>query len=46
MSVRRYRFDNLPRGGFLNIRGRARDALAELVRSDLEKERDAIEGRS
>jgi len=27
VSVRRYRFDNLPSGGFLNIRGRARNAL-------------------
>ena len=46
VSVRRYRFDNLPSGGFFNIRGRARNALADLVRSDLEKERDALEHRS
>jgi hypothetical protein len=46
VSVRRYRFDNLPSGGFLNIRGRARNALAGRVRSELEKERDAVEGRS
>jgi hypothetical protein len=46
VSVRRYRFDNLPNGGILNIGGRARAALVDIVRSDLEKERDAIEGRS
>jgi hypothetical protein len=45
VSVRRYRFDNLPSGGLLNIGGRARGALVNIVRSDLEKERDAIEGR-
>lgn len=42
VSVRRYRFDNLP-GGLLNIRGRVRDALSTLVRSDLERERVAAE---
>ncbi len=44
VSLRRCRFDHLPSGGFLNIRGRARDQLANLVRSDLENERKAIEG--
>lgn len=43
VTVRRYRFDNLPSGGFLNIRGRVRDQLANLLRSDLEKERKASE---
>lgn len=43
VSVRRYRFDNLPSGGFLNIRGRVRDKLADLMRSDLEQERKAVE---
>jgi hypothetical protein len=44
VSVRRYRFDNLPSGGLLNIRGRVRDQLTQLVRSDLEHERAAAEG--
>jgi hypothetical protein len=43
VSVRRYSFDNLPSGGFLNIRGRVRNQLANLLQSDLEKERKAIE---
>jgi hypothetical protein len=43
VTARRYRFDNLPTGGFLNIRGRVRDQLANLLRSDLEKERKASE---
>lgn len=46
VSVRRYRFDHLPSGGFLNIRGRVRDQLAKLMRSDLDKERKALEGGS
>lgn len=42
VSVRRYRFDALP-GGFLNIRGRARSQLQKLMKSDLERERKAME---
>ncbi|MEO6779067.1 MAG: hypothetical protein ABI194_06380 [Gemmatimonadaceae bacterium] len=44
VSVRRYRFDSLP-GGFLNIRGRARNALQKQLSSDLEKERKSSEAR-
>jgi hypothetical protein len=43
VSVRRYRFDNLP-GGILNIRGRVSDELTKAMRGDLERERAA--GRS
>ena len=42
ISVRRVRFDNLPRGIF-NIRGRVRNALIDLTRKDLERERNAAE---
>jgi hypothetical protein len=45
VSVRRYRFDALP-GGFLNIRGRARSQLQKLMKSDLERERQAVEARA
>ena len=40
VSVRRYRFDNLP-GGILNIRGRVSDALTNALKADLERERAA-----
>ena len=40
VSVRRYRFDNLP-GGVLNIRGRVSEALANALKADLERERAA-----
>ncbi len=43
VTIRRYRFDALP-GGFLNIRGRARSQLQKLMKSDLERERKAVEG--
>lgn len=43
MSVRRYRFDALPSGGFLNLRGRVRGRLADAVRADLERERQDAE---
>lgn len=45
VSVRRYRFDSLP-GGFLNIRGRARNALQKLMDSDLERERKLAEAQA
>ena len=37
--LRRYRFDNLPSGGLLNIRGRVVGSLQEQLRSDLERHR-------
>lgn len=43
ISVRRYRFDDLPSGGLLNIRGRVRDQLGALVRTELDAEKRAIE---
>ena len=50
ISVRRYRFDALPSGGFLNLRGRVRGRLADAVRADLERERqdagEVTEGRN
>ncbi|MCC7053406.1 MAG: hypothetical protein IT355_09065 [Gemmatimonadaceae bacterium] len=42
---RRYRFDNLPRGGILNVRGRAVDGLRDHLLADLRRER-AISVRS
>jgi hypothetical protein len=42
LTVRRYRFDNLP-GGLLNVRGRVRDAFLNQTRSDLERARTASE---
>jgi hypothetical protein len=38
LTVRRFRFDNLP-GGLLNIRGRVRRGLADAARDDLEQQR-------
>jgi hypothetical protein len=35
VMVRRYRFDHLPRGGLLNIRGRVANGLRDNVRADL-----------
>jgi hypothetical protein len=40
VTVRRYRFDNLP-GGVLNVRGRVRDGLVDATRSSLQRERSA-----
>jgi hypothetical protein len=42
LSIRRFRFDNLPRG-LLNIRGRVRSRMLSLTRSDLERHRSAVE---
>ena len=42
ITVRRFRFDHLP-GGILNVRGRVRNSLVEATRSDLTRERTAIE---
>jgi hypothetical protein len=46
ITVRRYRFDALPSGGFLNLRGRVRGRLADAVRAGLERERRAVEDAS
>jgi hypothetical protein len=43
ITIRRYRFDALPSGGFLNLRGRVRGRLADAVKSDLEHERQDAE---
>ena len=43
VTVRRFRFDNLPRGLF-NIRGRVRRELADAARKDLARERSEAEG--
>jgi len=40
ITVRRYRFDNLP-GGVMNIRGKVRDGLVDVTRSSLNRERAA-----
>jgi hypothetical protein len=39
---RRYRFDNLPRGGILNIRGRAVNGLRDQLVAELRRERAAL----
>jgi hypothetical protein len=45
VTVQRFRFDNLP-GGLFNIRGRVRSQLQKLMKTDLERERKAVEGTS
>jgi hypothetical protein len=40
---RRYRFDNLPRGGILNIRGKAVSGLRDQLLADLRREKGAAE---
>ena len=40
---RRYRFDNLPKGGILNIRGRAVNGLRDQLLDDLRRERGIAE---
>jgi hypothetical protein len=39
---RRFRFDNLPRGGLLNIRGRAINGLRDQLLADLARDRSAV----
>jgi hypothetical protein len=39
---RRFRFDNLPRGGILNIRGRVVNGLRDQLRDDLMREQSAV----
>lgn len=45
MTFRRYRFDNLPSGGLLNIRGRAIGALKDQLLADLKRQKATLEGR-
>jgi hypothetical protein len=40
---RRFRFDNLPKGGILNIRGRAVNGLRDQLRDDLRREKAAAD---
>ena len=42
LSIRRFRFDNLP-GGLFNIRGRVRKQMVDQTRADLERQRTSIE---
>lgn len=42
LSVRRFRFDNLP-GGLFNIRGRVRKQMVDQTRADLERQRSSLE---
>lgn len=44
MTLRRYRFDNLP-GGVLNIRGRAINALRDQLVTDLRRHQATLEAR-
>ena len=42
VAIRRYRFDHMPSGGLLNIRGRVANGLRDNVRADLKRlERDS-----
>jgi hypothetical protein len=43
MTLRSYRFDNLPSGGLLNIRGRAINALREQLEKDLARQKALLE---
>jgi hypothetical protein len=45
LTLRRYRFDNLP-GGLLNIKGRATDALRDQLRQDMRRAKSEAEGRN
>jgi len=40
LVLRRYRFDNMPSGGLLNIRGRAVGALRDQLSADLRRQKD------
>jgi hypothetical protein len=42
LSVRRFRFDNLP-GGLFNVRGRVRKQMVDQTRVDLERQRTSLE---
>ena len=41
LTVRRYRFDNLP-GGLFNIRNRVRNQIRDMTRDDLARERESV----
>ena len=41
--LRRYRFDNLPSGGLLNIKGRVLNSLRDKMAVDLAREKSAVE---
>jgi hypothetical protein len=43
--LRRYRFDNLPSGGLLNIKGRVLNSLRDKMIADLKRERAASESK-
>lgn len=43
--VRRYRFDNLPSGGLLNIKGRVLNSMRDKMMQDLRRERASAEAR-
>ena len=45
LVLRRYRFDNMPSGGLLNIRGRAVGALRDQLLSDLRRQKATAEHR-
>lgn len=42
LTVRRYRFDNLP-GGLLNIRGKVQQQLVDAARAELERQRSTLQ---
>ena len=44
--VQRMRFDNLPSGGLLNIRGRVIGRMHDMLRADLTQRKSWLEGRS
>ena len=46
LALRRYRFDNLPSGGLLNIRGRAIGALRDQMLADLRRQKATAERAS
>jgi hypothetical protein len=45
MTLRRCRFDNLPSGGLLNIRGRAINALRDQMQAALRRQKATLEAR-
>jgi hypothetical protein len=45
VAIRRYRFDHMPSGGLLNIRGRVANGLRDGVLADLERLKSDGEGR-
>ncbi len=43
MLLRRFRFDALPSGGLLNLRGRVMGKLRDQARADIEREKATAE---